>query len=88
MATNDSPRTSSELPGSEAASLASIAISAAWLKARNTYQCNGHTGTIARGTLYFSARLASGTTRLCRPCADRPWAVAQPADPFDFGGVA
>lgn len=97
MATNTTAhlslvRTVSEVQGSEAATLARIAFSAAWAKARQDYPCDGgHAGChgIAAGSVYFSARLASGTVRFCRPCADRPALVTMaPADPFDFDGAA
>lgn len=93
MATNTNlhlVRTSSELPGSEASHLASISFGGGWARARQTYSCSG-TGPaheIPQGTQYFAARLASGTVRFCRPCADAPHQPTVQPDPFDFGGAA
>lgn len=94
MATN-SPlslvRTASELPGSEAAALARIAFSAGWSRARKDYTCDlpGSCSGITAGSLYFSARLASGTVSGCRSCADAAHVAVEPvANPFDFDGAA
>jgi hypothetical protein len=93
MATNTNlhlARTTSELPGSEGAHLAQIAFSAGWSRARQAYTCAGPgtTHEIGAGALYFSARLASGTVRLCRSCADEPHLAVAVVDPFDFDGAA
>lgn len=93
MATNTNlslVRTCSEVRGSEAEALARIAFSAGWSRARKDYPCAGACPAgITAGSLYFSARLASGPVRFCRPCADSPHVHVEPVpDPFDFGGAA